>query len=86
MIIVGAYKPTAAFIKTADSIGFDAVFATLSFVGSRALAAELRPLARDSAGIAGRAAVPRSKLATGGPVPRSAVDQRAGGRNRVRGA
>ncbi len=46
VIIVGAYKPTAAFIKTADSIGFDAVFATLSFVGSRALAAELRPLNR----------------------------------------
>ncbi len=44
VIIVGAYKPTAAFIKTADSIGLDVVFATLSFVGGKALAAELGPL------------------------------------------
>ena len=41
VIIVGAYKPAAAFIKTAASIGLDAVFASLSFVGSSALAAEL---------------------------------------------
>ena len=41
VIIVGAYKPAAAFIKTANSIGFDAVFAALSFVGSSALAEEL---------------------------------------------
>ncbi len=43
VIVVGAYKPTAAFIKTASKIGLDAVFATLSFVGGKALAAELGP-------------------------------------------
>lgn len=41
VVIVGAYKPAAAFIKTAETIGFDAVFAALSFVGSSALAEEL---------------------------------------------
>lgn len=41
VIIVGAYKPTAVFIKTAQDIGLDAVFAALSFVGGQALAAEL---------------------------------------------
>jgi len=41
VVIVGAYKPAAACIKTAESIGFDAVFAALSFVGSSALAEEL---------------------------------------------
>lgn len=43
IIIVGAYKPTAVFIKTAQSIGLDATFAALSFVGGKALAAELGP-------------------------------------------
>ncbi len=41
VVIVGAYKPTAAFIQTALSIGVDPVFAALSFVGGSALAAEL---------------------------------------------
>lgn len=41
IIIVGAYKPTAVFIKTARDIGMDTVFAALSFVGGQALAAEL---------------------------------------------
>ncbi|MCP4315487.1 MAG: ABC transporter substrate-binding protein [Hyphomicrobiales bacterium] len=41
VIIVGAYKPAAAFIRTADTVGMEAVFAALSFVGSNALAAEL---------------------------------------------
>lgn len=41
VIIVGAYKPAAAFIQTALSIDFDPVFAALSFVGGSALAAEL---------------------------------------------
>ncbi len=43
VIIIGAYKPTAAFIRTAAEVGLDAVFATVSFVGSKALAAELGP-------------------------------------------
>lgn len=41
VIIIGAYKPTATFIETAASIGLDVVFATVSFVGSQALANEL---------------------------------------------
>lgn len=41
IIIVGAYKPTAVFIKTAQSIGLDVDFAALSFVGGKALAGEL---------------------------------------------
>ena len=44
VIIVGAYKPTATFIRTADRIGMDTVFAALSFVGGEALAVELGPL------------------------------------------
>lgn len=47
VIIVGAYKPTAVFIKTAHEIGLDVTFAALSFVGGKALAAELGP--RDKA-------------------------------------
>lgn len=41
IVIVGAYKPTAVFIRTARDIGMDTVFAALSFVGGQALAAEL---------------------------------------------
>ncbi|MCR9139809.1 MAG: ABC transporter substrate-binding protein [Alphaproteobacteria bacterium] len=43
VIIVGAYKPTAVFIKTARDIGLDVTFAALSFVGGKALSAELAP-------------------------------------------
>ncbi|MCB1486083.1 MAG: ABC transporter substrate-binding protein [Bauldia sp.] len=43
VVIVGAYKPTAAFISIAHDIGVDPVYATLSFVGSKALAEELGP-------------------------------------------
>jgi ABC-type branched-subunit amino acid transport system substrate-binding protein len=39
--MVGAYKPCAEFIKVARSIGMDPVFVNISFVGSKALAAEL---------------------------------------------
>jgi ABC-type branched-subunit amino acid transport system substrate-binding protein len=41
VVMVGAYKPCAEFIKVARSIGMDPVFVNISFVGSKALAAEL---------------------------------------------
>ena len=41
VIIVGAYTPVASVISWARQIGMDAVFITLSFVGSNALAEEL---------------------------------------------
>jgi ABC-type branched-subunit amino acid transport system substrate-binding protein len=41
VVIVGAYEPAAEFIKLARSIGPDAVFLNISFVGSRALAEAL---------------------------------------------
>ena len=44
VILVGAYRPVAALINWADHIGMDAVFITLSFVGSNALAQELDPV------------------------------------------
>lgn len=43
VIMVGTYQPCAAFIRLARQLGFDPVFANLSFVGSEALAAELGP-------------------------------------------
>ncbi len=39
--IVGAYKPTAEFVRLARQLGLDPIFITISFVGSRALADEL---------------------------------------------
>lgn len=41
VVMVGAYKPIATFIKTARSIEFEPVFVNISFVGSKALAREL---------------------------------------------
>lgn len=42
VVIVGAYKPAAAFIKQAKAAGMkDTVFCNISFVGARALLAEL---------------------------------------------
>lgn len=41
VVMVGAYKPCAEFIKLAHSIKLDAVFVNISFVGSKALALEL---------------------------------------------
>src|SRR5258708_515515 len=41
VIMVGAYKPCAKFIRLARQNGLDAVFANVSFVGSDALAREL---------------------------------------------
>jgi ABC-type branched-subunit amino acid transport system substrate-binding protein len=41
VIMVGAYKPCAEFIKLARQIKMDAIFVNISFVGSNALAKEL---------------------------------------------
>ncbi len=41
VIMVGAYKPCAKFIRLARQHGLDALFLNVSFVGSEALAAEL---------------------------------------------
>jgi len=41
VVMVGAYKPCAEFIKLAKKISFDPVFVNISFVGSDALAKEL---------------------------------------------
>ncbi len=41
VIIIGAYRPAAAFIKWARKIGMRAVFVNISFVGSNALLNEL---------------------------------------------
>jgi branched-chain amino acid transport system substrate-binding protein len=41
VIMVGAYKPCAKFIRLARANGLDSVFANVSFVGSEALAREL---------------------------------------------
>ena len=42
VVMVGAYKPCAEFIKLARKIKLDAVFVNISFVGSEPLAEELR--------------------------------------------
>ncbi|MEM8595269.1 MAG: ABC transporter substrate-binding protein [Pseudomonadota bacterium] len=41
VVMVGAYKPVAEFIKLSRGLKFDPVFVNISFVGSKALAAEL---------------------------------------------
>lgn len=41
VVMVGAYKPIAEFIKLSKRVKLDATFVTISFVGSNALAAEL---------------------------------------------
>ena len=41
VVMVGAYKPGAAFIKLARQIKLDATFVNISFVGSKALSEEL---------------------------------------------
>lgn len=43
VVMVGAYKPCATFIRVARQIGLDAVFVNISFVGSKALSQELGP-------------------------------------------
>ncbi|MEP5421060.1 MAG: ABC transporter substrate-binding protein, partial [Roseibium sp.] len=41
VVMVGAYKPIAEFIKLARKVKMDAKFVNISFVGSKALSAEL---------------------------------------------
>ncbi|MFI5011790.1 MAG: ABC transporter substrate-binding protein [Hyphomicrobiales bacterium] len=48
VIMIGPYKPCAAFIKLARQLKMDAVFVNISFVGSNSLAKELGP---DGAGV-----------------------------------
>ncbi|MEJ0075484.1 MAG: ABC transporter substrate-binding protein [Alphaproteobacteria bacterium] len=43
VVIVGAYKPVAEFIKLSRKIGLNPVFVNISFVGANALAKELGP-------------------------------------------
>jgi ABC-type branched-subunit amino acid transport system substrate-binding protein len=43
VVMVGAYKPIAEFIKLARKVKMDATFVNISFVGSDALAKELGP-------------------------------------------
>jgi len=43
VIMIGAYRPVAAFIAWARHTGLDPIFMTVSFVGSNALARELGP-------------------------------------------
>jgi len=43
VVMVGAYKPCAEFIKVAQRINFTPIFVNISFVGSGALAKELGP-------------------------------------------
>ena len=55
VVMVGAYKPIAAFIKLAKKTGVDATFVNISFVGSKALAKEL---GNDGAGVVVTQVVP----------------------------
>lgn len=48
IVMVGAYKPIAEFVKLARKLKMDPTFITISFVGSEALAAEL---GSDGAGV-----------------------------------
>lgn len=41
VVIIGAYKPVAEFVRVSNTIDFDPVFVNISFVGSEALAKEL---------------------------------------------
>lgn len=47
VVMVGAYKPIAAFIKYSRRIKFNPTFVNISFVGSKALAKELGPDGKD---------------------------------------
>ncbi len=55
VVMVGAYKPIAAFIKLAKKAKMDAVFVNISFVGSKALSKEL---GADGAGVVVTQVVP----------------------------
>jgi branched-chain amino acid transport system substrate-binding protein len=55
VIMIGAYKPSAKFIRLARKIKMDATFVNISFVGGEALADELGP---DGAGVVVTEVVP----------------------------
>src|SRR5262245_32452051 len=55
VVMIGAYKPCAEFIRLARMIKLDAVFVNISFVGSEPLAEELR---RDGEGVVVTQVVP----------------------------
>jgi branched-chain amino acid transport system substrate-binding protein len=55
VIMIGAYQPSAAFIKLAHQVKLAATFVNISFVGSDALAKELGP---DGAGVVVTQVVP----------------------------
>lgn len=55
VIMIGAYKPSAEFIKLAHRVKLDATFVNISFVGSEALAKEL---GADGAGVVVTQVVP----------------------------
>ena len=55
VIVIGAYQPVASLIRWAREIGMNAVFVTISFVGSNALAQEL---GSDGAGVLTTQVVP----------------------------
>ena len=55
VIVIGAYQPVAWLIRWARETGMNAVFVTISFVGSNALAQELGP---DGAGVLTTQVVP----------------------------
>jgi len=55
VVIVGAYRPAAEFIKLARKVKMDATFVNISFVGSKALAGEL---GADGAGVVVTQVVP----------------------------
>jgi ABC-type branched-subunit amino acid transport system substrate-binding protein len=67
VIMIGAYKPCAEFIKLARQIKLDATFVNISFVGSDALAKELGPA---GAGVAITQVVPFPRDVTVGVVGR----------------
>ena len=64
VVMVGAYKPIAEFIKLARQVKMNSVFVNISFVGSNALAKEL---GKDGAGVVITQVVP-FPLDTGIPV------------------
>ena len=67
VIMIGAYKPCAEFIKLAHQVKLDAVFVNISFVGSDALAKELGPA---GAGVVVTQVVPLPNDASIGVVAR----------------
>ncbi len=74
VIIIGAYRPVAALIAWARKTGLDAVFMTVSFVGSNALAEEFKTLGSGGAGVFVTQVVP---FPTGDAYPVGANYRRA---------